>query len=93
MKTLQPSDPQLAVLLLPESQCLVTGFQVLLGSAIEKVTSPPGGPFIGLKVDTPEHSPRDPECSSLIHAALGLTPLHHTALYTAPMQIACAALS
>ena len=52
MKTLQKSEPQLAVALLPECGCLVTGFHVLLGSAIEEVTSPPGGPFLGFPVDT-----------------------------------------
>ena len=32
---------------------LVTGFRVFLMSAIEEVTSPPGGPFLGLTVDSP----------------------------------------
>ena len=93
MKTLQPSEPQLAVALLLEGGILVTGFRVLVGSAIEEVTSPPGGPFLGLTVDNPAHSPRDPDCSYLIHAAPGLTQLHHTALHTAPGQAVCAALS
>ena len=53
--------------------CLVAGFRVLLGFAVEEVTSPPGGPFLGLTVDSPACSPQDPDCSSLIHAALGLT--------------------
>ena len=83
MKTLQPSEPQLAVALLLEREFLVTGFRVLLGSSIEEVTSPPGGPFLGLTVDTPAHSPQDTDHSSLIHAALGLTQLQHTALHTA----------
>ena len=73
MKTLQSSEPQLAVALLLEGVCLVAGFQILLGSAIEEVTSPPGDPFLGLTVDSPAHSPQDPGRSSLIHAALGLT--------------------
>ena len=93
MKTLQPSEPQLAVALFLEGGCLVTGFQVLLGSAIEEVTLAPGGPFLGLTVDTPAHSPQDPDRSSLIHAALGLTQLQHRALHTAPGQAVCAALS
>ena len=93
MKTLQPSEPQRAVAMLPEGGCLVTGFQVLLGSAIEEVTSPTGGPILVFKVDTPAHSPQDPERSSIIHAAPGLTQLHHTALHTAPGQPVCAALS
>ena len=50
MKTLPASETLLAVALLLESGCLVTGFQVFLGSAIEEVTSPPGGPFLGLTV-------------------------------------------
>ena len=83
MKTLQASEPLLAVALLVESGCMVTGFRVLLGSAIEEVTSPPGGPFLGLTVDKPAHSPRDTDHSSLIHAVPGLTQLHHTALHTA----------
>ena len=41
MKTLQPSEPQLAVALFLEGGCLVTRFRFLLGSAIEKVSSPP----------------------------------------------------
>ena len=93
MKTLQPSEPQLAVALLVEGGCLVTGFQVLLGPAIEEVTSPPGGPFLGLTVDTPAQSSQDPDRSSLVHTALGLTQLHHTALHTAPGQPVCAVLS
>ena len=62
---------------------------MLLGSAIEEVTSQPGGLFIVLKVDTPAHSPQDPDLSSLIHAAPGLNQLHHTALHTAPVQALC----
>ena len=93
MKILQPSEPQLAVELLPEGGCPVTGFQVLLGSAIEEVTSPTKGPFLGLTVDTPAYSPQDADCSSLIHTAPGLTQLQHTALHTAPRQAVCAALS
>ena len=73
MKTLQSSEHQLAVVLLLEGVCLVAGFQILLGSAIEEVTSPPGDPFLGLTVDSPAHSPQDPDHSSLINAALGLT--------------------
>ena len=73
MKILQPSEPQLAVALLLEGVCLVAGFRVLLGSAIEEVTSPLGGPFRGLTVDSPAHRPQDPDPSSLIHAAPGLT--------------------
>ena len=92
MKTLQPSEPQLAVALLLGDGCLVTGFRVLLGSAIKEVTSPPVGPFLGLTVDTPAYSPRGPDHSSLIHEAPGLTQLHHTALHTAPGQAVCAAL-
>ena len=71
MKTLQASEPLLAVALLVESGCLVTGFRVPLGSAIKEVTSTPGGPFLGLTVDSPAHSPQDPDHSSLIHAAPG----------------------
>ena len=93
MKILQPSEPQLVVALLPEGVCLVTGFRVFVMSAIEEVTSPPGGYFLGLTVDSPAHSPQDPDRSSLIHAAPGLTQLHHTALHTAPGQTVCAALS
>ena len=73
MKTLQASEPQLAVALLLEGVCLVAGFRVLLGSAIEEVTSPPGGPFLGLRVDSHVHSPQDPDPSSIIHVARGLT--------------------
>ena len=73
MKTLQSSEPQMAVALLLEGVCLVAGFQVLLGSAVEEVTSPAGRPLRGLKVDIPAHSPQDPEPSSLTHAAPGLT--------------------
>ena len=72
MKTLQSSESQLAVALLLEGVCLVAGFRVLLGFAVEEMTSPPGGPFLGLTVDSPAHSPQDPDRSSLIHAALGL---------------------
>ena len=93
MKTLQPSDPQLAVVLGLEGGCLVTGFRVLLGSAVQEVTSPAGGPFLGLTVDTPAHSPQDTDRSSLIRAAPGLRQLHHTALHRAPGQAVCAALS
>ena len=93
MKTLQPSEPQLAVALLLGDGCLVTGFRVLLGSAIKEVTSPPRGPFLGLTVDTPAHSPQDPDHSSLIHTAPGLTELHHKVLHTARVQAVCAALS
>ena len=92
MKTLQPSKPQLAVALLLEGGCLVTGFRFLLGSAIKKVTSPPKGPFLGLTANTPAHSPWDHECSSLIHEAPGLTQWYHTALHPAPGQAVCAAL-
>ena len=92
MKTLQPSEPQLSVALLLEGGCLVTGFRFLSGSAIEKVTSPPKGPFLGLTADTRAHSPWDHDCSSLIHEATGLTELHHTALHPAPGQAVCAAL-
>ena len=69
MKILQPSEPKLAVALLLEGVCLVAGFRVLLVSAVEEVTSPPGGPFLGLTVDSPAHSPQDPDPSSLTHAA------------------------
>ena len=87
MKTLQPSEPQLPVALLLEGGFLVTGFRVLLGSSIEEVTSPPGGPFLGITVDKPAHSPRDTDHSSLIHAVPGLTQLHHTALHTATSRL------
>ena len=93
MKILQPSEPQLAVALLPEGGCLVTGFRVFLGSAIEEVTSPHGGPFLGLTVDSPAHSPQDSDSSSVIHAALDLTQLHHITLHTVPGQAVCAAKS
>ena len=73
MKNLQSSEDQLAVALLLEGVCLVAGFRVLLGYAGEEVTSPPGGPFQGLTVDIPAHSPQDPDPSSLTHAAPGLT--------------------
>ena len=73
MKILQSSEPQLAVALLLEGVWLVAGFRVLLGSAVEEMTSPPGGPFLGLTVDSPIHSPQDPDRLSLIHAAAGLT--------------------
>ena len=92
MKTLQPSEPLLAVALLLEGGCLVTGFRVPLGSAIEEVTSPPRGSFLGLTVDSPAHSPQDPDRSSLIHAVPGLTQLHLTALHAASGQAVCAAL-
>ena len=73
MKTLQASVPQMAAALLQEGVGLVAVFRVLLVSAIEEVTSPPGGPFLGLRFDSPAHSPQDPDPSSLIHAAPGLT--------------------
>ena len=73
MKTLQSSEPQLAVALWLEGVCLVAGFQVLLASDVEEVTSPSWGPFLGLTVDSPAHSPQDPDPSSLTHAAPGLT--------------------
>ena len=73
MKTLQSSEPQLAVALLLEGVCLVAGFRVILGSAVEEVTLPPEGPFLGLTVDSPAHSPQDHDPSSLIHADPGLT--------------------
>ena len=93
MKILQPGDPQLAVALLPEGGFLVTGFRVFLMSAIEEVTSPPGGPILGLTVDSPAHSPQDSDRSSVINAAPGLTQFHHITLHTAPGQAVCAALS
>ena len=93
MKILQPSEPQLAVALLPEGGCLVTGFRVFLMSAIEEVTSPLGGPFLGLTVDSPAHSPQDSDRSSVIHAAPGLNQLHHITFHTVPGQAVCAALS
>ena len=92
MKTLQPRVPQLAVALLLEGGCLFTGFRFLLVSAIEKVPSPPEGPFLGLTADTPAHSSCDHDRSSLIHEALDLTHLQHTALHTASEQAVCAAL-
>ena len=92
MKTLQPREPLLALALLQEGGCLVTGFRVPLGSAIDEVTSPPRGPFRGLTVDSPAHSPQGPDRSSLIHAAPGLTQLHHTVLHTAPGQAVCSSL-
>ena len=73
MKTLQSSEPQLAVALLLEGVCLVAGFRVLLGSAVEEVISPPVVPFLVLTFDSPAHSPEDPDTSSLTHAAPGLT--------------------
>ena len=72
MKTLQSSEPQLAVALLLEGVCLVAGFRVHIDSAVEEVTSPIGDPFLGLTVDSPAHRPQDPNPSSLIHAAPGL---------------------
>ena len=92
-KILQPSETQLAVELLPEGGCLVTGFRVFLGCAIKEVTSPPGGPFLGLTVDSPAHSLQDSESSLVIYAAPGLTQLHHITLHTAPGQAVCAGLS
>ena len=89
MKILQPSEPHLAVALLPEGGCLVTGFRVFLGSAIEEVTSPPGGPFLGLTVDSPAHSPQDSDRSSIIHAAPGLTQLHHINLHSSRAGCVC----
>ena len=83
----------MAMALLLEVGCLVSGFRVLLGSAVEEMTSPPGGPLLGLTVDSPVHSPQDLDRSSVIHAALILTHLNHTALHTAPGQALCAALS
>ena len=73
MKNLQSSEPQMAVALLLEVVCLVAGVRVLLGSAVEEVTLPPEGPFLGLTVDSPAHSPQDPHPSFLIHASPGLT--------------------
>ena len=73
MKILQSSEPQLALALLLEGVFLVAGFQVLLGSAVEEVTLPPESPFLELTVDSPAHSPQDPDPLSLIHAAPGLT--------------------
>ena len=93
MKIFQPSEPQLPVALLPEAGFLVTGFRVFLMSAIEEVTSPPGGPVHGLTVDSHAHSPQDSDCSSVIHAAPGLTQLHLVTLHTAPGQAVCSALS
>ena len=92
MKILHPSEPRLAVALLPEGGCLVTGFRVVLGTNIEEVTSPPGGPLLGLTLDSPANSPQDADCSSVIHAAPGLTQLHHITLHKAPGQAVCAAL-
>ena len=93
MKTLQASEPQLAAALLLEGVWLVTGFRVFLVSAIEEVTSPPGGPFRGLTVDSPAHSPQDSDRSSIIHTVPGLNQLYHITLHTAPGQAVCAALS
>ena len=73
MKTLQSSEPKLDVALLLEGVCLVAGFLVLLGSAVEEVTSQPVVPFLGLTVDSPAHSPQDPDPSSLTHTATVLT--------------------
>ena len=74
MKTLHSSEPKLSVALLLEGVCLVAGFRVLLGSAVEEVTSPRVVPFRGLTVDSPAYSPQDIDPSSLTHAALaGLT--------------------
>ena len=73
MKTLHSSEPKLSVALLLEGVCLVAGFGVLLGSAVEEVPSPPVVPFLGLTVDNPAHSPQDPDTSSLTHAAPVLT--------------------
>ena len=84
MKILQPSEPQLAVGLLPEGGCLVTGFRVFLGSANEEVTSPPGDPFLGLTIDSPAHSPQYSDRASIIHAAPGLTQWHNVTLHRVP---------
>ena len=92
MKILQPSEPQLAVALLPEAGFLVTGFRVFLMSAIEEVTTPPGVPFRGLTFDSPAHSPQDSQRTSIIHAAPGLTQLHHITLHTARGQAVCSVL-
>ena len=73
MKTLQSIEPKLDVALLLEGLCLVAGFRVLLGCAVEEVTSLPVVPFLGLTVDSPAHSPQDPDPSSLTHAAPDLT--------------------
>ena len=89
MKTLQPSEPQLAVALLVEGGCLVTGFRIPLGSAIEEVTSPPRGPFLGLTVDSPAHSPRGPDRSSVIHAAPGLTVAPHSPPHSSQASCVC----
>ena len=89
MKILQPSEPQLAVGLLSKGGCPVTGFRGFLGSAIEDMTSPPGGPFLGLTVHSPAHSPQDSECSSVIHAAPGLTQLHHIPLHSSRAGCVC----
>ena len=93
MKILQPTEPQLVVARLPEGGWLVTGFRDFLGSAIEEVTSPPGGPFHGLTVDSRAHSPQDFDRSSIIHAAPGLTQMHHITLHTSPGQVVFSALS
>ena len=50
MKTLQPSEPLLAVALLLEGGCLFTGFQVPLASAIEEVTYHLGAPSWDLQL-------------------------------------------
>ena len=72
MKTVESSEPQMAVSLLLKGVWLLAGFRVLLGSAVEEVTSPPGGPFLGLTVDSPAHRSQDPAHLSLILAAPGL---------------------
>ena len=59
--------------LLLEGVCLVAGFRGILGSAVEELTLPREGPFLGLTVDSPAHSPQNPDPSSLIHAAPVLT--------------------
>ena len=92
MKTLQQSEPQLAVALLPEAGFLVTGFRVFLMSVMEELTSPSWGPFRGWTVDSPAHSPQNSDRSSVIHAASGLNQLYHVTLHTAPGQAVCAAL-
>ena len=73
MNILESSEPQLAVSLLLKGVWLVAGVRVPLGSAVEEVTSPPGGPFLRLTVDSPALRPQDPVHSSLIRAAPGLT--------------------
>ena len=92
MKILQPNEPQLAVALFQEVGRLVTWFRVLFGSAIEEVTSPPRGPFLGLTVDNPAHSPRDPDHSSLIYAAPGLTLAPHSPPHSSRASFVCSSV-